>query len=193
MYVGAHCCSGLGVAPSTAQIVSSVGAAGGAITGAEIGTAFGPGIGTAVGSAIGVVAGLIGSLFQTSKVGLEKEAGTKVVNQAQQLWEQNLAAWNSSVKTVVNQQAAETNFNNIWSWMVQGCSACCPDTPACVGDRQRGGKFDAFVTYYDPIANDPNVQSSATSGLSTELSSTVGSSWPLLLGLGLVAVAFMWE
>lgn len=100
----------------------------------------------------------------------EEKGTTDIVNQAEVLMKQNLAAWNSSDKTIGEQDQAIANFNNIWSQVVQACSSSAYSQGSnstglspgqrCVSDRQRGGQWDWFSYYYDPIAGDPNVKAS---------------------------------
>ncbi|MDP9054832.1 MAG: hypothetical protein M3N93_11120, partial [Acidobacteriota bacterium] len=69
----------------------------------------------------------------------------------------------------------------------------------CIADRQRGGKYDAFAPYRDPIANARICSSASTSVPSTIAipSSASGSSqstadWPLLaIPAALLAAAVM--
>lgn len=94
---------------------------------------------------------------------------TEVVNQVEaDVMKPNVEAWESlpaAEKTQANQAAAEQNFNNGWNYVLQSCNN--PQLGSagqnCIGDRQRGGKFDWFAAYFDPIANDPNVQANPVS------------------------------
>jgi hypothetical protein len=115
----------------------------------------------------------------------------------------NLAAWQALApadKTDVNQQAGESNFNAGWSQVLTLCSPPALGSAGtnCIADRERGGKFDWFSAYFDPIANDPQVAindaavasnplSSIDSAVSSLLPSTTSlSSWlPLAAILGI--------
>lgn len=139
-----------------------------------------------VGPAIAGITLLIG-LF--TKRGAQKEATTKIVNDAEPLLKQNLEAWNSSSKTVAEQQQALANFNAVWQQVVAACSNTSYGDPGhwCIDDRNRGGKWDWFSYYYDPIANDPNVQKGTAEGVFSSTTTTGISQW-LIVGLGLAAI-----
>ncbi len=68
----------------------------------------------------------------------------------------NLQAYMNSPRTPEDQQAALWNFDQLWQAVVQSCS----DTRLgdagrrCINDRIRGGQWDWFSYYRDPIAND---------------------------------------
>jgi hypothetical protein len=113
------------------------------------------------------IGGAITSLFGPNP---NNDIASGYVNQIEaDIMKPNLAAWESESKTSVNQVAAEQNFTSGWNMVLQLC-----DNPAlgsagvnCVGDRQRGGKWDWWKMYYDPIANDPNVVSNPLSSVSS--------------------------
>ncbi len=152
-----------------------------------------------IGAAIAAVTAVVGIFMaRAAKYHAEEAATTQIVDQAEQLMKQNLAAWNSSNKTASEQAQAEANFQNIWDQVVKACSNPQFEDPGkrCVADRSRGGTWDWFGYYLDPIANDPNVQpdpvvgavSGVVSGIQSAFSG--GSLIPFLLaGALLVAVA----
>ncbi len=123
---------------------------------------------------------------------------TEVVNQVEaDVMKPNLAAWQAlpaSEKTQVNQQAALQNFSNGWNYVLQACNN--PTLGAsganCIADRQRGGKWDWWAYYYDPIANDATVQANEASNPVTSIlggsSSIAGIPLPLLLLAGGLAL-----
>jgi hypothetical protein len=87
-------------------------------------------------------------------------------NQAQNVLGQNLAAWQSMAaiyRTTANRATFVANFDAIWNAFVGACNVIIGGDPngsdakkalnASIGDRQRGGKFDWFASYRDPIAN----------------------------------------
>ncbi len=101
---------------------------------------------------------------------------------------QNLAAWQSSSKSCAEQQACISNFNTLWNQVVNACNNPQLGDPgqACIDDRKRGGKWDWFSYYLDPIVNDSCTQSSGIESLTGGLSS---SPLPLLLAAGLLLYA----
>jgi hypothetical protein len=173
-----------------------------------------------IGAAIaGVTLAVTLFLNRNAQYFSEEKATTNIVNQAAVLMEQNLAAWKGLAptdKTILNQQQAITNFNSIWSQVVQACSSNAysqgkdstgqsPGT-RCVTDRQRGSTkgYDWFSLYLDPITNDtiyqPPIQdtlSTLPDVISSSVSSIFGSNnsgsvnfVPLiLLGLGAWALS----
>lgn len=195
-----NCNNGLGDVASNQlghQIASGTLATGASIAGIVGATMFGVPI---VGPILGGLALLAGFLF---KPDLKKIATTHVVDQAEILMKQNLSQWNSlspSQKTPEIQAQALDAFNQIWNAVTSNCSS--PDYGSagvnCVNDRKRGGKWDWFSYYYDPIANDPQIiinsqsqNSSIVSGASNIISSIIdnsGFSLPLLIGLGLATI-----
>ena len=126
----------------------------------------------------------------------------------------NLAAWQSlspSQKTPNQQTYALQVFTLAWNQLMQLCEN--PQLGSagtgCIADRQRGGKWDWWAYYYDPIAKDPAVAANvaaAGAGSSTispttgtnpidstvsSVSQALGGISPLWIGLGIIAAAFM--
>lgn len=158
-----HDFTGLGDAASIAT--STIVSAG---TGAATGLMYGGPIGAAVGAAVGAVTALVGGWLGANKqTAMQKVNTTHIVDSAEPLLKQNLAAWQSSDKTVSEQAQLLANFNDIWNRVVQACNDPANGDPGswCIHDRQRGGKWDWFSYYYDPIANDPSVKPDATSAV----------------------------
>jgi hypothetical protein len=190
--------SGLGTTAEQQQL-TKIGASVASV-GAPIGVAVATSTGLITASTAGAIVPFIGpaivgitlliGLF--TKRGAQKEGTTKIVNDAEPLLKQNLQAWNSSSKTVAEQQQALSNFNAVWQQVVASCDIDAYGAPGdwCVNDRKRGGKWDWFSYYYDPIANDPNVQKGTAEGIfsSTGSNSSI-SSW-LVIGLGVAAIVW---
>lgn len=114
-----------------------------------------------IGAAIAGVTLAVGMfLNRNSAYFARASATTHIVDEAETLLKNNLAAWNQSDKYQSEQRQALENFNSIWNQVVQSCSAPQFEEQGrnCVSERSRGGKWDWFSYYYDPIANDPNVK-----------------------------------
>jgi hypothetical protein len=187
---------------SSLQLGTQIAAGSGGAIGAGLvaaGAVGGP-IGMAIGGGIAAVASIIGAIF---KPDTDKIYTTDIVNQVEPYMKQNVAAWQASGKTKSEQQAALANFNYLWQQVLNGCQGKYGSAGVnCIADRQRGGKWDWFSYYYDPIANDPNVVNdpvSAVSSVTDSVAQTVsnifsggGSSSnlvPLMIaGLGLLLV-----
>ncbi len=117
---------------------------------------------------------------------------TEVVNQVEaDVMKPNLVAWQTEAKTTANQQAALQNFASGWNYVMQSCNnpALGSAGTNCIRDRQRGGKYDWWSYYYDPIANDPNVIQDSVASVFSGGSSIAGIPLPLLLIGGLALLA----
>ncbi len=202
-------CNGIGgLGSSVVPIVSSAGnIAAGAVPGILVssgaiaaGSLAVPVIGVAIA---GVTLAVTAFLNRNSEYFAQEKATTTIVNDAEALMKNNLAAWQGSDKTIADQQQAEENFNIIWGEVVKACMSPNYGSPGqrCVSDRSRGGQWDWFSYYYDPIANDPNVKADVSQTITSDIGSGVsdvantisdvfsgsglGSMLPLLLAGGL--------
>lgn len=110
-----------------------------------------------IAGAVIAVGTLVYSLFHNS-LGLQQDADTTAaVNQGMTLMANNLAAWNASNKSLATQAQCLQNFDQAWQAIVNFCGQASEGSPGqrCISERQRGGKYDYFAAYRDPIANDP--------------------------------------
>jgi hypothetical protein len=138
------------------QVITSVATAGTAATSllpAAGAAAAVPVVGAAVA---GVILAL--SLIFGRKGPQQKIASTRIVDELEPQLQANVAAYLAE-PTAANQAAALQNFDAAWAYLVSE-SACGSDSlgnpgKACISDRQRGGKWDWFAMYRDPIANTP--------------------------------------
>ena len=100
-------------------------------------------------------------------------------------------------RSSIAQQAALSIFDTVWNDLSAQCSNPSLGDPGrrCISDRQRGGKFDWFGWYRDPIANDTNVvQDSTVDSAAAAVSNALGTSvspWLLLAGAGLVGLVVL--
>lgn len=188
---------GLGDGTQVANASISAGATVASASAAPIAASLGLAV-PVVGAAIAGIALAIGAWV--NRVGpKQKVATTKIVNDAEPLLKQNLAAFQASEQTIENQQAALQNFNQIWAKVVEACSSPVYGNPGknCISDRQRGGKWDWFSYYYDPIVNAKVVSSGqllanqTTGTLGAALSPILGGNWELLLGGGLLLIGIV--
>jgi hypothetical protein len=152
----------------------------------ELAFAFNP-----ITAGIGAATSLVGTLLQYfTAQGAERDDTTNIVNYAQGLLQQNLAEYQNCQ---ISQSTGQSEFNQVWLWVVQQCSTPALGSAggACVQDRQRGGKFDWFAGYLDPISNTtPACASAAVSPAGVSVVSTSSSSDTVLgLPTGLILPA----
>ena len=193
---------GLGTAQDTTLInqgVTVAGAAAGAglaIAGATAAIPF-------VGPIIAGVTLLVSALHIGQGCGATCTESTQVVNQAEPLLKQNLAAAQQTVAqqgclTEDELQTLTNNFNTIWSQVKQQCGQIpAPGGTQCISDRQPGGKYDWTSYYLTPIQQMPVCPGTTSGGVpvtsnaATTASNPTGSGIGLLLPLGLIALAFL--
>lgn len=153
-----------------------------------------------IGAAVaGVTIGL--TLLFARKGPKQKVATTQIVDQVEPLLEENLQGYLNGPRTRAAQEQALQNFLAGWQFVVDHCDIPEMGDPGqrCVSERTRGGKWDWYALYYDPIANDPSVKPdpSVTEKVSEVLgggaSSLLSSKSPMLpvLALGLIGLAFV--
>jgi hypothetical protein len=169
--------------------------------------------GPVAGAAL-AVAGSIAEIVSLFGPNPNNTYATEIVNQVEaDVMQPNLHGWQAlppDEKTSNNQAAFEQNFYNGWNYVLQSCNN--PQLGSaginCIGDRQRGGKFDWFASYLDPIANDPQVaintaaalaastnasNTTSTDGSGTSsISSIVSGIDPNMLILGGMMLAGLW-
>ena len=157
------------------------------------------------------VAGAIADIVSLFGPNPNNTYATEVVNQVEaDVMKPNILGWQAlpnSEKTLANQAAFEQNFQSGWNYVLSACNNPALGSAGinCIGDRQRGGKWDWFAMYLDPIQNDPNpainaaAAASAASTTSTgnvvdstvaSITSATGLS-PLMIGLALIVGAFV--
>ena len=127
-----------------------------------------------------------------------KEA-TTIANNAEDAANKLLDQWNAvPVKYKSIQQAYLAAQADVWNYISGSCQKIGGQGGSqCIADRQRGGKFDFFAHYVDPVANEtdivPDPPSTATTSNTSLLSGTVaGLPMPLILGgAGLVLLLML--
>jgi hypothetical protein len=119
-----------------------------------------------VGPAVAAVTLALSLILGGGKSGQEKVASTHIVDDLelnpQYGLKANLAAYQAGPHTKTSQAVAAVNFDQVWTYLISAKACGDPGLEDaghnCIADRQRGGKFDWFAAYRDPIANDPTVQ-----------------------------------
>ena len=134
-----------------------------------------------IGPIIAGVALLVSMLGIGNGCGGTCTEATQVVNQAEPILQQNLAAAQQTVAqngclTSAEQQTAVSNFNQVWNQVKQQCGQIpAPGGTQCISDRSPGGQYDWTGAYLTPIMDMPVCSSSSGEGIS------IGSINPLLL------------
>ena len=190
-----------GLGASEGQLITS-----GAVIGAGVAT---PAIAATIGLAVPIVGAAIAGItllitaLLNRKGPKQKTITTGYANEVEGYMKQNLAAWQAtSPKTATSQNQALQNFMSLWNELVTACDKAELGNPGqnCVNDRKRGGKWDWWSYYYDPIANDPNIEPdimASASGVLASANSTVASisstlgidpEWLVIGGLVVAAV-----
>lgn len=190
--------NGLGDAKTPAYISTGVSAAGG-ILAASPSLLSMLGIGASavplIGPIVGGISLLIGALGIGKGCGQTCTMATAIVEKVDPMFQQNLqaardqAAKNNGCLTVDEQQQLLSNFDQLWNYIVQGCSDPALGDPGkrCISERQRGGKYDAFVPYRDSISSMP-ICSTVSSSVAS-----IGGNTLLVGGAGLLALILVWK
>ena len=109
------------------------------------------GLTAGIGAALNVASAIAGYMLQSAA---QRDDTTNIVNFAATELNQNSQAYNSCQ---ISSAEAQSNFMQIWSWVVQQCSNPAFGTAggSCVQERQAGGSIDWFKLYYDTYSNPP--------------------------------------
>jgi hypothetical protein len=137
----------------------------------------------AVGALVELGSAIAGALHIGEGCGPTCVQATSIVNQVEVVMKQNLVAFQGGQ---LDRQTAIDNFSRLWNTVLQGCSAI-PGAAGtnCIGDRQRGGKWNWFALYLDPIQNAPQLVTTNT--VSTPFMSDSVMGIPVwVLGAGLI-------
>lgn len=162
-----------------------------------------------IGAAIAGVSLAIG-LWLNRKGPRQKEATTKIVNEAEDLMRQNIAAWNASEKNALEKEQYLKNFYGIWQVVVDSCASDALGSPghSCIEDRMPegmvlnvagkqyvgNGKWNWFQYYFDPVNSYVVQETSGNFGINNLFSGGFNPSGigifggVLLAGIGLVLV-----
>lgn len=152
-----------------------------------------------IGAAVAGVTLLIGAwLSSIAKHNAEKTAATAIVNQAEPYLKQNLAAFLSiNNPNQAEKDQALSNFDNIWSQVVQACGNSQLEDAGkrCISDRSPGGQWNWTGYYRDPIANTVIQQtSSVESSVSDLVSSAIsGNETWVIGGVAIVILAMVFS
>ncbi len=127
--------------------------AGGAITAALVPASMIPIVGVAVA---GITLAL--SFIFSRRGPQQKIASTRIVDALEPQLRANVDAYTSGPRTKHSQAQALANFDNAWAFLASANACGSPElgNPGrnCISDRARGGRWDWFALYRDPIAAD---------------------------------------
>lgn len=176
----------------TGIVTTGAAAAGSAIAAHLIGAAAaGP-----IGAGIALLGAGIAALIANSGCGPTCVLATRIVDQLEPQLRANRDTFLSGPRTLANQRAALANFDLAMQWLRSGeaCGAAELGDAGrrCISDRDRGGKWDWYAYYRDPIEAatldaEPNSLSAATAEFLTGAPNTN----LLLLAAGLVLLGVM--
>ena len=132
-------------------------------------------------------------LFLARKGPRQRTETTAMVNQLEPALKQNVALYLAGPRTATSQAAALAEFDAAWAWLSssQACGNSAEGNPgkACIKDRSRGGQWDWWSYYRDPIANDTQVKPDVASEILAALTGQTGSGGMLVwLGIGLLVL-----
>ena len=120
-----------------------------------------------------IVAGVtfgLSKLFNR-KAGGQKIAATQIVDEAERAMIENRDGFLAGPRTESSKAQALANFDAAWQYIKEGCGN--PELAdagrRCISERQRGGVYDYFAAYRDPISAvaataDPSIASSLFGG-----------------------------
>lgn len=199
--------NGLGSNVPNSSIISS----GVSVTGGSLAAAASMGLLTSIGITasmvpfigpiVGGIALAVVALGIGNGCGPTCTASTAVVNTIEPYMKQNVAAAqaqasaNGGCLTSEEVTALTGTFNSLWQYVTDNCSKVGgAGGKQCIEDRQRGGKWDWFSYYLDPILAFPVCAPISASSLMDSLTSNLtgsGTNWFLLGGLGILGIGLL--
>lgn len=131
-------------------------------------------------------AGVGASLIKSRRLPQEKRAASIVANEIERQMQENLRRWESSNKTILDQEQALLTFDQLWADFVNEMATLGSPGQQAIMDRQRepssGDRLpgvDWFSLYRDPIANYHPT---------TPITSQQGAGWSTIGAFGLIAL-----
>lgn len=137
-----------------------------------------------IGAAVAAVTFGLSRIFRR---GAQKRAATQIVDELEPLLKQNLEGYLSGPRTVESQRQALQNFDAAWQYLTSSRGCGNPDLGdagrRCISERARGGRWDWWAAYRDPIAND-----TARSASQAILAQAQSAGWVVPAALAVVAL-----
>lgn len=123
------------------------------------------GIGAGVSLAATAITAWLGSIQLSHQ---QDTATTQIVNGLEPKLRANVAAYLAGNRSQCSQQVALAAFDSAFNWLISsaGCGNGAYGSAGnrCITDRDRGGQFDWYSYYRDPIANDRATPGTACPG-----------------------------
>ena len=110
------------------------------------------GLTAGIGAALDVASAIASYMLQSAA---QRDDTTNFTNYVAEMLGQNSQAYNSCQ---ISSAEAQSNFDQLWAWLVQMCSSPSMGTAggSCIQERQPGGEYDWFKLYYDTYSNPPS-------------------------------------
>jgi hypothetical protein len=141
-------------------------AAGGAVTGAAVGGGIAASIAT-----VGILAAPMALQMWLNRKGPgQKRTTSLIADERERLLQDNLDLY---LAGAIDQATALGNFEVLWGDLVAQCSQISMGEPGqrCVNERKRGGVWDWFKRYRDPISDTPQPTAVGADGRAVEIGS----------------------
>lgn len=138
-----------------------------------------------------MAAQLVGPIAAQFKgCGVTCTQATTIANNAESAAESLLQRWNAvPVKYKSIQQAYLAAQQDVWNYIQGSCQKIGGQGgQQCIADRQRGGKYDFFVHYVDPVANETDIVPDPVTPSTGLFGGGSGSGLPMPLIIGGAAV-----
>lgn len=132
--------------------------------------AAGGGIAASIATA-GILAAPIALQMYLNRKGPGQKRSTSVIaEEAQRLMEENLELY---LAGHIDQATAMGNFDVAWRYLIDNCSQLSMGEPGqrCVNERKRGGQWDYFARFFDPIRDTPQRSAVSANGAAADMGS----------------------
>ena len=174
----------IGIAASTASTALST-------------PAIAAGLGLSASTAAWIAGPIIGGIamatimYMNRKGPKQKVATTAIVNDIEPILAQNRDAFLNGDRSAEHKEFALKVFEQNWNTVLANCNDSSMGKPgqACIKDRQRGGQWDWFKLYYDPIVQTEVIEQQSILNPSNLFGSSGGiNPW---VAIGLIGIAYL--
>ncbi len=179
------CNTGLGDVNTTVTQSGSTVGTGLLTAGAIAGGPTNPvGLGLMIAGGVTALGSAFLGIFGVGKRNPYEDKDVKTLNDLESALQANLSGWQSGTRTTAEQQQRLATFDYYFGQLQTLCSDPNLGTSwatGCIKDRSRGGKWDWYTMYRDPIANSTPSDANSITGMVT---TSMGSSGTLYVGIG---------